>query len=367
MNFSPLANPQCVFSSPSIGNVNDDTGMGYSPKHCDNDVGRADSHGAVTHRQSRTFSAGHMTNMVHHAQQYPVSRGNRHTRVGSKLFVGQVPAVATEKQLRPVFEPYGELLEVKIMRDSMGRSKGSAWVRYRTDEMASSAIYALHEKHTVPPQTNPLRVQFATISKARCPNQQVYTMSSRAPMAQIPGETGMVGMPLRLGASVNMFPPTIADNNGGYTLPSSIHSQSVPGTGSGPYTSSTNRVDGLDRNRGSYSSFSVEEQPYTSAPRLYQFESVVYPSATAPHSNVYNQHVHTQQKQSESGSNKKETSTGRTWTFDVADDEHIESLQNDASISRNGGLSLNNGNISWDDEKWQSPTGAMIRLSGSGE
>jgi RNA recognition motif-containing protein len=60
-----------------------------------------------------------------------------------------------------LFQPYGVLLEVKIMRDQQGRSKGCAWVRYETQEQAQRAIEALHEKHTIPPQTNTLRVQYA--------------------------------------------------------------------------------------------------------------------------------------------------------------------------------------------------------------
>lgn len=78
-----------------------------------------------------------------------------------KLFVGQVPAVCTEEMLTPLFQPYGTLLEIKIMRDSQGRSKGCAWVRYETQAQAQAAIEALHEKHTIPPQTNMLQVRYA--------------------------------------------------------------------------------------------------------------------------------------------------------------------------------------------------------------
>ncbi|CAD2222271.1 RNA recognition motif. (a.k.a. RRM, RBD, or RNP domain), putative [Angomonas deanei] len=91
---------------------------------------------------------------------YPPSGG--FPEEGVKLFVGQVPGVCTEAQLIPIFEPYGELLEVRIMRErDTHRSKGSAWVRYHTREAATAAIQALHEKYVIPPQTNPIRVQFA--------------------------------------------------------------------------------------------------------------------------------------------------------------------------------------------------------------
>lgn len=81
-----------------------------------------------------------------------------------KLFVGQVPAVATEDLLLPLFQPYGNLLEIKIMRDQQGRSKGCAWVRYETQQQAQAAIEALHEKHVIPPQTNVLQVRYAAPS-----------------------------------------------------------------------------------------------------------------------------------------------------------------------------------------------------------
>lgn len=88
------------------------------------------------------------------------SQGSAKAQFG-KLFVGQVPAVCTEEMLAPLFQPYGNLLEIKVMRDSAGRSKGCAWVRYETQQMAQQAIDALHEKHTIPPQTNTLQVRYA--------------------------------------------------------------------------------------------------------------------------------------------------------------------------------------------------------------
>lgn len=79
-----------------------------------------------------------------------------------KLFVGQVPAVCTEDMLRPVFQPFGTLIEIKIMRDAnSGRSKGCAWVRFETVAQAQAAIAALNEIHTIPPQTNPLQIRLA--------------------------------------------------------------------------------------------------------------------------------------------------------------------------------------------------------------
>eukprot|EP01079_Euglenida_sp_SAG-EU17-18_P001572 gene1572-442_t len=47
----------------------------------------------------------------------------------AKLFVGQVPAIYEEHQLRPVFAEYGQILDLAILRDKMtGQSKGAAFV-----------------------------------------------------------------------------------------------------------------------------------------------------------------------------------------------------------------------------------------------
>ncbi|TPP53273.1 RNA recognition motif family protein [Leishmania donovani] len=106
-----------------------------------------------------------------------------------KLFVGQVPAVCTEDQLRPLFAQFGTLLEIKIMREPNGRSKGSAWVRYELEESAQRAITALNEKHVVPPQTNPLRVQFAAPSTNRIPQPLSALGSIMPPSAGYAGAT----------------------------------------------------------------------------------------------------------------------------------------------------------------------------------
>lgn len=79
-----------------------------------------------------------------------------------KLFVGQVPAVCTEAMLRPLFAPYGTLVEIKIMRDpNTGRSRGCAWVRYSTRAEAQLAIDSLDGQHTIPPHSSCLQVRFA--------------------------------------------------------------------------------------------------------------------------------------------------------------------------------------------------------------
>eukprot|EP00760_Papus_ankaliazontas_P029243 PhM_4_TR4173/c0_g2_i1/m.78488/K13207/CUGBP, BRUNOL, CELF; CUG-BP- and ETR3-like factor len=80
----------------------------------------------------------------------------------TKLFVGQVPSVCSEENLRPVFAAYGTIVEISIMRDRYGKSKGCAWVTYSTRAEADAAVQDLHDKHCIPPQTNPLQVRLAS-------------------------------------------------------------------------------------------------------------------------------------------------------------------------------------------------------------
>ena len=64
--------------------------------------------------------------------------------LGHKLFVGALPYSVTEADLFPLFSQYGEILELHIQRDWLGRSKGCAWLRYSSVEECDLAIDALH-------------------------------------------------------------------------------------------------------------------------------------------------------------------------------------------------------------------------------
>lgn len=39
------------------------------------------------------------------------------TQMSAKLFVGQIPKHINEDQLRPIFQEYGEIVELAILRD----------------------------------------------------------------------------------------------------------------------------------------------------------------------------------------------------------------------------------------------------------
>lgn len=67
-----------------------------------------------------------------------------------KLFVGMAPKSAYEEDYRAVFAPFGTLIDIYVIRDRNGFSKGCAFVRYESVKSASDAIEALHDKHIMP-------------------------------------------------------------------------------------------------------------------------------------------------------------------------------------------------------------------------
>ena len=60
------------------------------------------------------------------------------------------PKSAYEEDYRAVFAPFGTPIDIYVIRDRNGFSKGCAFVRYESAKSASDAIEALHDKHIMP-------------------------------------------------------------------------------------------------------------------------------------------------------------------------------------------------------------------------
>ena len=61
------------------------------------------------------------------------------------IFVGNLNAQTTEKQLSDIFTPFGEIRGVKIITDNFTRrSRGFAFVEMPDDAQATTAIEKLH-------------------------------------------------------------------------------------------------------------------------------------------------------------------------------------------------------------------------------
>ncbi|CAM9762297.1 unnamed protein product [Choristocarpus tenellus] len=77
-----------------------------------------------------------------------------------KLFVGQVPKSMNEDDLRPVFEEFGEIFDLAVIRDKVsGMHRGCAFLTYCSRSSADAAIAALHGQRRLQRATNPLQVR----------------------------------------------------------------------------------------------------------------------------------------------------------------------------------------------------------------
>lgn len=94
-----------------------------------------------------------------------------------KLFVGMAPKSAYEADFRAVFAPFGTPIDIYVIRDRNGFSKGCAFVRYESVKSASDAIEALHDKHIMPGGFRTLVVTIA--DDRRGPQAPVATPASR--------------------------------------------------------------------------------------------------------------------------------------------------------------------------------------------
>jgi RNA recognition motif-containing protein len=64
-----------------------------------------------------------------------------------KIYVGNLPFSATEKDLQETFSKFGEVSEVALISDKFsGRSKGFGFVTFANDEDAKKAIEELDGK-----------------------------------------------------------------------------------------------------------------------------------------------------------------------------------------------------------------------------
>lgn len=79
-----------------------------------------------------------------------------------KLFIGQIPKTMTEPYIKPLFAPFGNLVEVAIIRNrATGESRGCAFVTYDNGDSAELAIETLHNKQTLPGMSCPIQVKYA--------------------------------------------------------------------------------------------------------------------------------------------------------------------------------------------------------------
>eukprot|EP00798_Chlamydomonas_sp_ICE-L_P012603 gene12603-15829_t len=79
-----------------------------------------------------------------------------------RLFVGWVPKHYTEAQLQEIFEEFGKVEDLFILKDKVsGQPRGCAFVSYGTEEEAERAVNKLHGQIRLPGAALHLEVRFA--------------------------------------------------------------------------------------------------------------------------------------------------------------------------------------------------------------
>ncbi|XP_078177665.1 uncharacterized protein LOC144572118 isoform X3 [Carex rostrata] len=77
---------------------------------------------------------------------------------GSEVFLGGLPRTVTESTIHQMFSAYGEIVEIRLMKDQNGISKGFCFVRYAKKE---SALWAKREKNGVEVQGRKIGVDIS--------------------------------------------------------------------------------------------------------------------------------------------------------------------------------------------------------------
>ncbi|XP_031438907.1 CUGBP Elav-like family member 2 isoform X17 [Clupea harengus] len=86
-----------------------------------------------------------------------------------KMFVGQIPRAWSEKELKELFEPYGSVYQINILRDrsqNPPQSKGCCFVTFYTRKAALEAQNALHNIKTLTGMHHPIQMKPADSEKS---------------------------------------------------------------------------------------------------------------------------------------------------------------------------------------------------------
>eukprot|EP01105_Mastigella_eilhardi_P007629 TRINITY_DN1913_c0_g1_i2.p1 TRINITY_DN1913_c0_g1~~TRINITY_DN1913_c0_g1_i2.p1 ORF type:complete len:339 (+),score=67.40 TRINITY_DN1913_c0_g1_i2:2-1018(+) len=118
--------------------------------------------------------------------------GNR----APKVFIGQVPRQYSEADLRPLFAPYGNILELVVIRNrATGESRGCAFLTFSDKSESDAAIAAVHNSRALPGMNHPIQVKYSDSNEPSVVAREFKLFVGKLPMTTAEDEVRQLFAP----------------------------------------------------------------------------------------------------------------------------------------------------------------------------